>query len=130
MNNEVNAVIGYVPDAVAKQIESNKRSGDSLEVKLEREKDNDMHVRIRSGDVAGVLLGSSQKGLTGVQVFLKGNATVETFSRGLASDFLKPIRDFSFIKWRPPLVMIFVPPTYVEKLQDFNRELLKAERKG
>jgi hypothetical protein len=131
MNKETNAVVGYVPDAVAKQIQSNKPSGGALEVKLEREKDQDTHVRIRPDDVLGVLLGASQKGLTGVQVFLKENATVETFSRGLASDFLKPIRDFSFIKWwRPPYNVIYVHPNYLDQLQQLNRKGLEADPKG
>lgn len=130
MNKEINAVVGYVPEAVAKQIASKKEYGKSLEVKMEREKDNDMHVRIRPDDVAGVLLGASQKGLTSVQVFLKENATVETFTRGLASDFLKPIRDFSFIKWRPPFNVIYVPPNFLDQVQQFNRQGLELDRKG
>jgi hypothetical protein len=46
-----------------------------------------------------------------VQVFLKENATVETLSRGIASDLhLKGISDPSVWWHRPPLVMIFVHP--------------------
>jgi hypothetical protein len=69
-----------------------------------------------------VLLGASQKGETSVQVFLTENATVETFTRGSVSDFLKPIRDFSFIKFRPPINVIYVDPQFIDKLVEFNRQ--------
>ena len=130
MNKEINAVVGYVPDAVAKLIESKNDCGKSLEVKMDQEKDSDMHVRIRPDDVAGVLLGASQKGMTSVQVFLKEKATVETFTRGLASDFLKPIRDYSFLKWRPPFNVIYVHPNFLDQLRQLNRQGLELDRNG
>lgn len=118
---EISAVVGYLPDRVAKGLGSKGQQTEPLEVKLERGSDNDLYVRIHPNDVAGVLVGAAQKGETGVQVFLKENATVETFTRGLASDFLKPIRDLSLIKIRRPINQIFVDPQFVDKLVDLNR---------
>lgn len=122
---EMNAVVGYLSDKAAKALSSKGQYAEPLEIKLERGGDNDLHVRIRPDDIAGVLIGASLKGETGVQVLLKETATVETFSRGLVSDFLKPIRDFSFIKYRPPLVSIFVAPQLIDKLVDLNRQQVK-----
>lgn len=119
---EINAVVGYLPDRAAKALTSKGQYNESIEVKLERGKDNDVYVRVRASDVAGVLVGASQKGETGVQVFLKENATVETFTRGLVSDFLKPIRDFSFVKFRPPYNVIYVDPQFLDRLVQLNRE--------
>jgi hypothetical protein len=121
---EMNAVVGYLPDKAAKSLGSQGQYTEALEIKMERGSDNDMHVRIRPGDIAGVLMGASQKGETSVQVFLKENATVETFSRNLVSDFLKPIKDFSFIKYRPPINVIYVHPQFIDKLVDLNRQLV------
>jgi hypothetical protein len=119
---EINAVVGYLPDKAAKSLGSTGQYTEPLEVKMERGSDNPMHVRIRAEDVAGVLVGASQKGETGVQVFLKDNATVETFSRNLVSDFLKPIKDFSFIKYRPPINVIYVHPQFIDRLVDLSRQ--------
>lgn len=116
---EMNAVVGYVSDAVAKTIGS-KRHTAPLEISLEA--GGAMHVRIGSEDVAGVLMGASQKGHTSVQVLLKDKATVETFVRGPIGDFLRPIRDFSTIVWKPPLVSIYVHPQLLDKLVALNKE--------
>jgi hypothetical protein len=120
MSTEINAVVGYLPDAVAKRIASKGEHTEAFEVKMERESGNDMHVRIRPDDVAGVLLGASQSGMTSVQVLLREGAMVETFARGGISDFLKPIRDFSLFKWRPPINVIYVDSRFIDKLVDLN----------
>ena len=117
---EVNAVVGYVPDKVAKAISSTGKSTEPIEIKLER--GGDMHVRIRPDDIAGVLVGASQKGEASVQVFLKENASVETVSRAALSDFLKPIKDLSFIKLRPPINVIYIDPQFINRLVDLNRQ--------
>jgi len=111
---EINAVVGYLPDKAAKALKG--QPTEALEVKLERGSENPMYVRIQPKDIAGVLTGSSQKGETGVQVFLKENASVETVARGLVSDFLTPIRDLGFIKFRPPINVIYVDPQFLNKL--------------
>jgi hypothetical protein len=116
----MNAVVGYLPDAVAKAITSKGGYKDPLEVKMEPG-NNEMHVKISPKDIAGVLVGASNKGETSVQVLLKENATIEAVARGSITDFLKPIRDLSFIKVRPPVNMIFVDPQFIDKLVDFNR---------
>jgi hypothetical protein len=123
---EVTAVIGYMPDAEAKALASGKGKNDSVQVRLERGSD-DMHVRIAAKDIAGTLLGASKKGETAVQVFLRDKAGVETVSRGLASDLaLRPIRDFSFVLSRGPLVSIFASPQLINQLVAAQQqELLK-----
>jgi hypothetical protein len=120
---EMNAVVGYVPDEIAGALGSEGRPDEHLEVKLERE--SEMHVRIRPDDVAGVLVGASHKGETSVQVLLNEEATVETFTRGSASSFLRPIRDYNLWPWRPPIVVIFIDPQQLPKLVELNRESIR-----
>jgi hypothetical protein len=119
---EVNAVVGYLPDAVAKALIAKGQHSEVIEVKLDRGKENEMLVRIKSADAAGVVLGASQNGETAVQVFLKEGASVETFTRTLASDFLRPIKDLTFIKLRPPINSIYVRPQFIDKIVQSNRE--------
>lgn len=117
---EVNAVIGYLPDATAKTLASGNYSSGPIEVRLEP--GNDTYVRVNPKDVAGVLLGASKKGETGVQVFLKDKAQVETLARGLADDFrLRPIKDPFLWPCRPPIVVIMAPPHLID-------DLVKAQR--
>ena len=120
---EMNAVIGYVSDATAKAIGSKRQQAKPLEIRLER--GSEAHVRVKPEDVAGVLVGASQKGETSVQVLLNDKATVETVIRGSASSFLKPIKDWTILPWRPPIVAIYVHPQYVDKLVALNRESAK-----
>ena len=123
---EVTAVIGYMPDADAKALASGREPKGPIQVRLERGNDA-MHVRIAPNDVAGTLLGASKKGETAVQVFLRDKAAVETVARGIASDLvLRPIKDFTLVPFRPPLVSIFVSPPVIQKLIEAQRqELLK-----
>jgi hypothetical protein len=103
------AVIGYVPDEVAKSLGSGGY-GKALELRTERGNDHQI-VRVQPDHIAGILQGASQGGETGVQVFLKENATVETVSRGIASELhLRGISDPNTWWHRPPLVSIFVSP--------------------
>jgi len=111
---EVNAVIGYMPDAAAKGLASGKSSG-YIEVRLEP--GSEVYVRIDAKDIAGTLLGASSKGETGVQVFLNDKARVETVSRGLAADWrLKPIKDLTLYPWRPPIIAIYAHPQLIRDL--------------
>ena len=122
---EVTAVIGYMPDAQAKSLAAGKEAKEAVQVRLERGSD-DMHVRIAAKDIAGTLLGASKKGETAVQIFLRDKAAVETVTRGIASDLLlRPIRDLTFINWRPPLVSIFASPQLIKQLVDLQRQELK-----
>jgi hypothetical protein len=123
---EVNAVIGYLPDAAAKTLASGKYSGGPVEVRLEPGNDT-VHVRIDPKDIAGVLLGASKKGESGVQVFLNDQAKVETVARGLADDFrLRPIKDPFLWPCRPPIVVIMAPPHLIDDLVKSQRaELAK-----
>ena len=122
---EVNAVIGYLPDAAAKTLASGNYSGGPIEVRLEP--GNDTYVRVNPKDVRGVLLGASKKGETGVQVFLNDKAQVETLARGLADDFrLRPIKDPFLWPCRPPIVVIMAPPHLIDDLVKSQRaELAK-----
>ena len=123
---EVNAVIGFLPDAAAKSLALGKASGDSVEVRLDV--DSGSYVRINSKDVAGALLGASKKGQTGVQVFLNDKAQVETITRGLATDFrLWPIKDPILWPTRPPIVVIYAPPIRIKELIEAQRRELAKQ---
>src|SRR5437588_8440744 len=111
---EVNAVVGYMPDAAAKALAAGKYSG-PIEVRLEP--GAEMYVRIDPNDVAGTLLGAAKKGETAVQVFLNDKAKVETVTRGLAVDLrLRPIKDLTLYPFRPPIVAIYAHPKLIKDL--------------
>ena len=116
---EVHAVIGYLPDKVAKGLSTKGQYTEALEVKLDA--GGNAYVRIAPNEIAGVLVGASQKGETSVQVLLKDKATVATFTRAAASDLLRPIRDPGLFPWRPPINVIYVDPRFLDKLVDLNR---------
>lgn len=121
---EVNAVIGYLPDAAAKALAAGKSKG-PVEVRLEP--GSELYVRIDTKDIAGTLLGASKKGETGVQVFLNDKAKVETVSRGLAADFrLRPIKDFTIGPLRPPIVAIYASPQLIKDLISRANELTRG----
>jgi hypothetical protein len=123
--NEMHAVVGYLPDAVAKKWASGGQQKQALEVRMEPGSD-EMHVTISPTDVTGVLLGASQKGETSVQVFVKKSAQVSTVARGVASDLvLRPIRDLGFFRSRAAISVIFADARMVDKLVQLNREGLK-----
>lgn len=122
---EVHAVVGYLPDKAAKSLATQGQYTEALEVKLDAGAGGNTYVRIAPNDIAGVLVGASQKGETTVQVLLKDNATVETFTRAAASDLLRPIRDPGLFPWRPPINVIFVDPRFLDKLVDLNRQTTK-----
>src|SRR5262245_62107197 len=121
---EVNAVIGYLPDAAAKALAAGKTKG-PVEVRLEP--GSELYVRIDPKDIAGTLLGASKKGETGVQVFLNDKAKVETVSRGLAADFrLRPIKDLTIGPLRPPIVAIYANPQLIKDLVSRANQLNKG----
>ena len=118
---EVNAVVGYLPDAAAQALAYGKHPSGPIEVTLDPGNQN-MLVRINPKDVAGVLLGASKKGETGVQIFLNDKASVETVARSLADDLrLRPINDLTLWPWRPPFVVIYAPPGGIKQLLDLQR---------
>jgi len=118
------AVIGFVPDEVARSI-GKQGYGKALEIRTERGKDHEV-VRIQPDHIVGVLHGASQGGETGVQVILKENATVETLSRGVSSELhLRPISDLSTIIHKPPIFVIYIDP-HGPRLPDILRELSAA----
>jgi hypothetical protein len=122
---EVHAVVGYLPDKVAKGLAAQGQQTQALEVKLDAGTGGNTYVRIAASDIAGVLVGASQKGETTVQVLLTDKATVETFTRAAASDLLWPIRDPGLYPWRPPINVIYVDPRFIDKLVDLNRQTTK-----
>jgi hypothetical protein len=112
---EVNAVIGYLPDDAAKALAFGNYASGTIEVRLEPGNDN-VHVRIDPNDVAGVLVGSSKNGESGVQIFLNDKAKVETVARGLADDLrLRAIKDPFLWPYRPPVVVIMAPPALLNE---------------
>lgn len=113
--NEMHAVVGFLPDAAAKAASQGHHTG-PLEVRMDQGSD-EMHVKIDGHDIIGVLLGASQKGETSVQIFVKPTAKLDTVTRGLPNDlFLRPIRDLSIFKFRPPINVIYFDPRLVQKL--------------
>jgi hypothetical protein len=112
--SETYAVIGYVPDEVAKSL--GQGYGKPLELRTKRGSDHGI-VRIQPDHIAGILHGASQGGETGVQVFLKEKATVETVSRGIASDLhLRGISDPTIIWHQPPIFVIYAHPQNIPSL--------------
>ena len=119
--SEMHAVVGFLPDATAKAA-SHGHHKDALEVRMEQGSD-EMHVKVNVADVLGVLLGASHKGETSVQVFVKPNAKLDTVTRGAAADlFLRPIRDSSLFRFRPPINVIFFDPRLVQKLVELQTQ--------
>jgi hypothetical protein len=117
--NSVHAVIGYLPDAIAKACASGQHK-DPLQVRLEQGNDH-IHVKINPNDVTGVLLGASQKGETSVQVFVKDNTKLDTVFQATAVDIaLRPISDFGFGRLRPPINVIYIDPQFIKKLVDLK----------
>jgi hypothetical protein len=109
------AVLGYVPDQVAKSLGS-QAHGQAIELRVERGKDHEV-IRIQPHDVAGVLHGASHNGETSVQVLLKENAQVETVSRGVAGDlFLRQIKDPVTVIPRNNIYAIYVDHKYLTKI--------------
>jgi hypothetical protein len=120
------AVIGFVPDEVARSI-GKQGYGKALEIRTERGKDHEV-IHIQPDHIVGVLQGASQGGETGVQVILKENATVQTVSRGVSSELrLRPITDLSTIIHKPPIFVIYIDP-HGPRLQEILRELGTAHR--
>lgn len=111
---ELNAVIGYLPDEAARAIGEKGASYAPLEISVGE--GSNTYVRIQPDVIAGVWTGASKDGLTSVQVLLRENATVETITRGPAADFLRPIKDYTIIPFRPPINVIYIPPFVAEKL--------------
>jgi hypothetical protein len=118
---EMHAVVGYVPDKIAAALGSGKSGEGPVLIRLEAGSD-DFHVKIDSKDIRAVLLGPSQKGETGVQVFLNDKVRIDTVAGGLAGDFLRPIRDLSFLKWRLPINVIYVDPRWLEQAVQAQRK--------
>lgn len=112
---EMSAVIGYLPDEAANAIGEKGVPSGPLEISVGE--GSNTYVRIQPDYIAGVWTGASRNGQTGVQVLLKENATVETIMRGPAADFLRPIKDTTFVPMRPPIFVIYIPPFVAEKLR-------------
>jgi hypothetical protein len=105
------SVIGYVPDAVAKELQSSgKIGGDTIEVPLEAGKQHSL-LRVKHADVEELRLGPSRDGHTGIQIVLKANAKYETVHT--SSTDLTALRDpgLSHFPWPGPIV-IYVRPRF------------------
>jgi hypothetical protein len=121
---QMHAVVGFLPDAIAKALASKGYQESHLNVRMEHGSD-EMHVTIHAADVLGVLSGASQKGETAVQIFVKDDARIDTVASSPVSDLLRPIRDLSFFRLRPPINVIYYDPRLVDKLVQLTHETLK-----
>ncbi len=119
--NAMHAVVGFLPDAVAKASASGQHK-EPLQVRLEQGNDQ-IHAQVHPNDVLGVLLGASQKGETSVQIFVKDDAKVDMVFQGKALDLaLQPIKDLSIVWQRPPINVIYIHPQFMKQLVDMNNQ--------
>jgi hypothetical protein len=88
------AVVGYMPDAVAKELHAGRGLGrEQLEVPLDPGKSAAM-LRINAKDIEEVRLGPSRDGHTGVQLVLKPDSQFEVVAKAaLDIDALTMIND-------------------------------------
>ena len=109
------SVIGYVSDAVAKDLHEGRGLGkEVLELPLDPTK-NAAHIRVKRSDIGEVRMGPSAHGQTGLQLILKPEASYElvaTASKG--EDALTAIQDPAFwyglgrLRW----FVIYVGPIF------------------
>jgi hypothetical protein len=120
--NAVHAVVGYLPDAIAKALASGQHK-EPLQVRLEQGNDY-IHAKVNHTDVTGVLLGASQNGETSVQIFVTDAAKVDLVFRGTALDIAaRPISDFGFGRLRPPINVIFIHPESIKNLVALDKNV-------
>ncbi|HTJ26021.1 MAG TPA: hypothetical protein VMA36_07640 [Candidatus Limnocylindria bacterium] len=108
MMNAVQSLIGFVPDAFARQMGASPAVG----IELPLEPGSDVIVRIRHTHIEEARVGPSSGGYTGLQLILKPNATYELFASVSTSDESRaPVFDPAF--WQRLLWMrrlIFTGP--------------------
>jgi hypothetical protein len=122
--NSVHAVVGYLPDAVAKACASGQHK-EPLQVRLEQGNDH-MHAKVHPNDVTGVLLGASHNGETSVQVFVKDAAKVDLVLQSTALGIAaRPISDFGFGWLRPPINVIYIDPQFIRNLVELNQKSIQ-----
>lgn len=107
------SIVGYVPDAVAKELHAGKGLRDqTLELPLDPGK-GAAKLRVKLNDIEEVRVGPSAGGHTGLQVVLRPEAKYEVVATAIGKDF-QAIRDpvFWYGLGRPGWVAIFVGPIY------------------
>ena len=124
--SEAQSVIGYVPDAVAKELQAGRGLGkEVLELPLDPAK-NAAHIRVKHSDIAEVRVGPSTSGHTSLQLILKPEATYELFGIK-SSGVLTAIQDPSYwyglgrLKW----FVIYVGPILRPTAQVGGFQLVK-----
>jgi hypothetical protein len=115
------SVIGYVPDAVAKELQHSGKIGrDTIEVPLEAGKQGSL-LRVRHADVAELRLGPSRDGHTGIQIVLNPGAQYETVHT--SNTDLTALRDpgLFYHPWPGPIV-IYIRPRFTPstKIGEFH----------
>jgi hypothetical protein len=91
--NSVQSLIGYVPDAVARELGKSPAVG----IELPLEPGSDVLVRIRHSQIEEARVGPSSDGYTGLQLILKPNATYELFATvSTADESRAPVFDPAF----------------------------------
>jgi hypothetical protein len=114
--NEMHAVLGHVPDAIAKEWSGRTARSGALKVRV-GEGGESTHLSIGAGDILGVLLGPSKNGETSVQVFVREDTKLEFVVEGTPSELsLRQIPDFGLTRLRPPINSIFYDPRQVAQL--------------
>jgi len=109
--NAAQSVIGYVPDAVAKELQQSGKIGtDTIEMPLQPGKQAAL-LRVRHADVAELRLGPSRDGHTSVQLVLNPGAKYE-FVHTTSADFTT-LNDPGLAYFpNPGAVAIFIRPKY------------------
>jgi hypothetical protein len=106
--NSAQSLIGFVPDAFARELGKTPAVG----IELPLEPGSEVIVRIRHSQIEEARVGPSSDGYTGLQLILKPNATYELFATvSTADESRAPIFDPAF--WQKLLWMrrlIFTGP--------------------
>jgi hypothetical protein len=94
---ESQSIIGYVPDAVAHDLQSGKGLGKGpLELPLDPGK-KAAHIRVNPNDIHEVRIGPSSGGHTSLQLVLKPEADYEFVAKASKAEGLTAIQDPAFI---------------------------------
>ena len=108
------SIIGYVPDAVAKDLHDGRGlTKELLELPLDPGKQA-AHIRVKRNDIHEVRVGASSGGHTSLQLILKPDASYEFVAKASITEGLTAIQDPAFwyglgrLRW----FVIYVGPIF------------------